>query len=144
MLQCSDTTASDPSLDLKNPVPIAGSVCCTRGQLFTIATDYLLPTSLTWRELLIFQKPCQIFFISSVSAQWVMRVLSLQKSHQFWRCRGLNPGPFTCKANALPLRYIPHQGCHRQCRLQFQLAEKASAKAWNAESQQQMQKSSLP
>ena len=24
-----------------------------------------------------------------------------------WRCRGLNPGPFTCKANALPLRYIP-------------------------------------
>ena len=25
-----------------------------------------------------------------------------------WRCRGLNPGPFTCKANALPLRYIPY------------------------------------
>ena len=24
-----------------------------------------------------------------------------------WRCRGSNPGPFTCKANALPLRYIP-------------------------------------
>lgn len=24
-----------------------------------------------------------------------------------WRCRGLNPGPFTCKANALPLSYIP-------------------------------------
>ena len=23
------------------------------------------------------------------------------------RCRGLNPGPFTCKANTLPLRYIP-------------------------------------
>ena len=22
---------------------------------------------------------------------------------------GLNPGPFTCKANALPLRYIPYQ-----------------------------------
>ena len=24
-----------------------------------------------------------------------------------WRCRGSNPGPFTCKANALPLSYIP-------------------------------------
>ena len=27
--------------------------------------------------------------------------------YPLWRCRGLNPGPFTCKANALPLRYIP-------------------------------------
>lgn len=25
----------------------------------------------------------------------------------FWRCRGLNPGPHTCKACALPLSYIP-------------------------------------
>lgn len=24
-----------------------------------------------------------------------------------WRCRGLNPGPHTCKACALPLSYIP-------------------------------------
>ena len=24
-----------------------------------------------------------------------------------WRCRGSNPRPFTCKANALPLSYIP-------------------------------------
>ena len=24
-----------------------------------------------------------------------------------WRCRGSNPGPFTCKANALPLSHIP-------------------------------------
>ena len=24
-----------------------------------------------------------------------------------WRCGGSNPGPFTCKANALPLSYIP-------------------------------------
>ena len=23
-----------------------------------------------------------------------------------WRCRGSNPGPFTCKANAVPLTYI--------------------------------------
>ncbi len=26
---------------------------------------------------------------------------------KLWRCRGSNPGPFTCKANALPLSYIP-------------------------------------
>lgn len=26
-----------------------------------------------------------------------------------WRCRGLNPGPHTCEARALPLSYIP--GC---------------------------------
>ena len=25
-----------------------------------------------------------------------------------WRCGGSNPGPFTCKANALPLSYIPN------------------------------------
>ena len=30
-----------------------------------------------------------------------------ENSQLQWRCRGLNPGPFTCKANALPLRYIP-------------------------------------
>ena len=30
-----------------------------------------------------------------------------QKGIQKWRCRGSNPGPFTCKANALPLSHIP-------------------------------------
>ena len=30
-----------------------------------------------------------------------------EKKSYRWRCRGSNPGPFTCKANALPLRYIP-------------------------------------
>ena len=30
-----------------------------------------------------------------------------EKKKSSWRCRGSNPGPFTCKANALPLRYIP-------------------------------------
>ena len=29
-----------------------------------------------------------------------------------WRCGGLNPGPFTCKANALPLSYIPSHAIH--------------------------------
>ena len=34
---------------------------------------------------------------------------SPESSHgwNIWRCRGLNPGPFTCEANALPLSYIP-------------------------------------
>ena len=30
-----------------------------------------------------------------------------------WRCRGSNPGPFTCKANALPLSHIPNCYCIR-------------------------------
>ena len=29
-----------------------------------------------------------------------------------WRCRGSNPGPFTCKANALPLSHTP---TYEQC-----------------------------
>ena len=38
------------------------------------------------------------------------RTFQVKGSIQFkkmWRCGGLNPGPFTCKANALPLSYIP-------------------------------------
>ena len=31
-----------------------------------------------------------------------------------WRCGGSNPGPFTCKANALPLSYIPSKGLSHQ------------------------------
>ena len=31
---------------------------------------------------------------------------------RLWRCGGLNPGPFTCKANALPLSYIPRRWGH--------------------------------
>ena len=30
-----------------------------------------------------------------------------KKKKKNWRCRGLNPGPHTCKACALPLSYIP-------------------------------------
>ena len=33
-----------------------------------------------------------------------------------WRCRGLNPGPFTCKANALPLSHIPYLILNRYLR----------------------------
>ena len=44
---------------------------------------------------------CQIF-------SFYCRLIRVdKKSLKRWRCRGLNPGPFTCKANALPLRYIP-------------------------------------
>ena len=35
------------------------------------------------------------------------KLSEMLKKNPHWRCRGLNPGPFTCKANALPLRYIP-------------------------------------
>ena len=30
-----------------------------------------------------------------------------KKIKTFWRCRGSNPGPHTCKACALPLSYTP-------------------------------------
>ena len=32
---------------------------------------------------------------------------ALNTEQKEWRCGGSNPGPFTCKANALPLSYIP-------------------------------------
>jgi hypothetical protein len=37
--------------------------------------------------------------------QWIDN--SMKTALKYWRCRGLNPGPFTCKADALPLSYIP-------------------------------------
>ena len=35
------------------------------------------------------------------------RYYSNRDGKRMWRCRGLNPGPLTCKASALPLSYIP-------------------------------------
>ena len=29
------------------------------------------------------------------------------RRRDYWRCRGLNPGPLACEASALPLSYIP-------------------------------------
>ena len=45
----------------------------------------------------------QISLCEIVIHNWYLEV----EKNNLWRCRGLNPGPFTCKANALPLRYIP-------------------------------------
>ena len=39
-------------------------------------------------------------------------IKSQQYTKHTWRCRGSNPGPFTCKANALPLSYIPIPARH--------------------------------
>ena len=39
--------------------------------------------------------------------QSVAALLALGPQKLLWRCRGLNPGPHTCKACALPLSYIP-------------------------------------
>ena len=36
---------------------------------------------------------------------WIFHLAFLWQ--KIWRCGGSNPGPFTCKANALPLSYIP-------------------------------------
>ena len=38
---------------------------------------------------------------------WYNNSLSFVSIWESWRCRGLNPRPFTCEANALPLSYIP-------------------------------------
>ena len=35
------------------------------------------------------------------------KILGPFKSKRPWRHRGLNPGPLTCEASALPLSYIP-------------------------------------
>ena len=38
------------------------------------------------------------------------QLLAASVADKKWRCGGSNPGPFTCKANALPLSYIPAHG----------------------------------
>ena len=42
----------------------------------------------------------------------IIFILYLFERKKLWRCGGLNPGPFTCKANALPLSYIPSHAIH--------------------------------
>ena len=37
----------------------------------------------------------------------IIIIIIIEINIKKWRCGGLNPGPFTCKANALPLSYIP-------------------------------------
>ena len=41
------------------------------------------------------------------SQEWESCMIPLHQRRVNWRCRGLNPGPFTCEANALPLSHIP-------------------------------------
>ena len=41
------------------------------------------------------------------------KILGPFKSKRPWRHRGLNPGPLTCEASALPLSYIPNN--ERKC-----------------------------
>ena len=36
---------------------------------------------------------------------WTLRTTEVKK---YWICRGLNPGPFACKANVIPLHYTPN------------------------------------
>ena len=49
------------------------------------------------------------FFFNGAPCQFLIKKLLLEKGRQNkWRCRGLNSGPHTCKACALPLSYIPY------------------------------------
>ena len=46
------------------------------------------------------------------SQEWESCMIPLhQQRNPVWRCRGSNPGPFTCEANALPLSHIPSKYC---------------------------------
>jgi hypothetical protein len=49
-------------------------------------------------------KPSQMVWNFIIICLWMVITETNKKT---WRCRGSNPGPFTCKANALPLSYIP-------------------------------------
>lgn len=55
----------------------------------------------------------------------VWQDLGRKKGRKPWRCRGLNPGPHTCKACALPLSYIPfpRQSCRIGSHTSPQLAQ---------------------
>ena len=48
-----------------------------------------------------------LFYLFPKNSFRINKNKSYQKRKNNWRCRGSNPGPFTCKANALPLSYIP-------------------------------------
>ena len=37
--------------------------------------------------------------------------MNFGKQEKIWRCGGSNPGLFACKANTLPLSYIPCSDC---------------------------------
>ena len=48
--------------------------------------------------------PLSWFAVWLIQRRWLKKK---QQRKKMWRCRGLNPGPHTCKACALPLSYIP-------------------------------------
>ena len=62
----------------------------------------LLVYSIVWADA---QAACQHFLCTCLVSTELVWLLFQQKT--WWRCQGLNPGPHTCKACALPLSYIP-------------------------------------
>ena len=68
----------------------------------------------TWSKFLCLARWWAInngFCGSSIESLWLCYVYviltEMVERCKNWRCRGSNPGPFTCKANALPLSHIP-------------------------------------
>ena len=51
---------------------------------------------------------------------YISHITTRSYTKHTWRCRGSNPGPFTCKANALPLSYIPNPFNRGQMHLHIQ------------------------
>ena len=69
------------------------------------------PGSQEWESCMIplHQRRLQLSSVDGWTRDLVFPVFFMQSEcyNLVWRCRGLNPRPFTCKANALPLSYIP-------------------------------------
>ena len=82
-----------------------------------LTTESLILKLHLGKEMVIFSDsrlPCVPIFLrkaTCIHKSWKLSYsLRPTKKVNSWRCRGLNPGPFTCKANALPLSYIPLRG----------------------------------
>ncbi len=61
----------------------------------------------TAKQVLLSNNLCQNFVPRFIKKRFHDYKIILSEFVKVWRCRGSNPGPFTCKANALPLSYIP-------------------------------------
>ena len=74
--------------------------------IFKLLSKLLSKTGRSWQgSNLRGQSPLDFKSNALTTRPQLLRYINEQKVA--WRCGGLNPGPFTCKANALPLSYIP-------------------------------------
>ena len=71
-------------------------------------TNRLVLCQLSWRVLRVMKsKECTTETNVLGSCEQAISKRRKYNSSHSWRCRGLNPGPRTCEARALPLSYTP-------------------------------------